>query len=297
MKVTAVHVLCVCASLAPLLPCVALAQAFSLRHPVSPAALVWSDEFNGPARSQPNPANWTYDIGNNGWGNQELETYCAWASNAAPCNATTPNAYIGGDGYLHIVARDLGKGVYTSARLKTQGLQSFKYGRIEARIKIPEGQGIWPAFWMLGDNITTVDWPACGEIDIMENIGKEPSIYHGSLHMIGSDLTQKYTLPSGEKLASAFHIYGMTWTPENNPVLHRHAEPVSTPPSHPQTFLRPLIGPSMAASFSSSSMSPSAETGPATPTPPSPSPRRCSSTTSASMISHKDQLARTRTTS
>ncbi len=214
MKVTAVHVLCVCASLAPLLPCVALAQAFSLRHPVSPAALVWSDEFNGPARSQPNPANWTYDIGNNGWGNQELETYCAWASNAAPCNATTPNAYIGGDGYLHIVARDLGKGVYTSARLKTQGLQSFKYGRIEARIKIPEGQGIWPAFWMLGDNITTVDWPACGEIDIMENIGKEPSIYHGSLHMIGGDLTQKYTLPSGEKLASAFHIYGMTWTPE-----------------------------------------------------------------------------------
>ena len=121
---------------------------------------------------------------------------------------------MGGDGYLHIVARDLGKGAYTSARLKTQGLQSFKYGRIEARIKMPEGQGIWPAFWMLGDNITTVDWPACGEIDIMENIGKEPSIYHGSLHMIGSDLTQKYTLPSGEKLASAFHIYGMTWTPE-----------------------------------------------------------------------------------
>ena len=192
---------------------VALAQTSRPETPSNPAALVWSDEFNGPAQSQPDPTNWTYDVGNSGWGNQELETYCAWASNTPPCSAANPSAYVGGDGYLHIVARDLGKGVYTSARLKTQGLQSFQYGRIEARIKIPEGQGIWPAFWMLGDNITTVDWPACGEIDIMENIGKEPSIYHGSLHMTGGDLTKKYTLPNGEKLASAFHIYGMIWTP------------------------------------------------------------------------------------
>jgi beta-glucanase (GH16 family) len=193
--------------------CSAPAQTSNLRHPVTSPALIWSDEFNGPAQSQPDPANWTYDTGNNGWGNQELETYCAWAANAAPCNPTTPNAYIGGDGNLHIIARDLGKGVYTSARLKTQGLQGFQYGRIEARIKIPQGQGIWPAFWMLGDNITTVPWPASGEIDIMENIGKEPSIAHSSLHMEGGDLTEKVTLSNAERLASAFHIYGMIWVP------------------------------------------------------------------------------------
>ena len=118
-------------------------------------------------QSQPNPANWTYDTGAKGWGNKELENYCAWNSNTAPCDASHPHAFIGDDGYLHIVARSLGKGVYTSARLKTQGLQSFRYGRIEARIKIPEGQGVWPAFWMLGDDITSVGWPDCGEIDIM----------------------------------------------------------------------------------------------------------------------------------
>jgi beta-glucanase (GH16 family) len=213
MKLNPLRLVCAAASLVSMRPGVALTQTSNLRHPVTPAPLIWSDEFNGPAQSQPDPANWTYDTGANGWGNEELEIYCAWASNAAPCSSNTPSAYIGGDGYLHIVARDLGKGVYTSARLKTQGLQSFQYGRIEARIKIPEGQGIWPAFWMLGDNITTVDWPASGENDIMENIGKEPSITHSSLHMTGGDLTEKYTLPNGEKLASAFHIYGTIWSP------------------------------------------------------------------------------------
>jgi beta-glucanase (GH16 family) len=201
---------------AVLLPSVGLAlgQSSAIRHPVAPPSLVWSDEFNGPAQSQPDPANWNYDTGNSGFGNQELETYCSWGSNAAPCSAAAPSAYVGGDGYLHIVARAVGgKGVYTSARLKTQGLKSFKYGRIEARIQIPEGQGIWPAFWMLGDDISTVHWPACGEIDIMENIGKEPSINHGSLHMAGGDLTAKYALPAGGKLGSGFHIYGILWEP------------------------------------------------------------------------------------
>jgi beta-glucanase (GH16 family) len=209
----AVHVLCLCAGLTPTCSGTALAQTSDLKHPVKHEALVWSDEFNGAAESQPNPTNWTYDVGNNGWGNQELETYCAWASNAPPCSAAKPNAYVAGDGYLHIAARALSNGVFTSTRLKTQGLKSFQYGRIEARIKIPEGQGIWPAFWMLGDNITTVDWPACGEIDIMENIGKEPSINPASLHMSGGDLTRTYSLANGEKLASGFHIYGMIWTP------------------------------------------------------------------------------------
>ncbi len=193
---------------------IALAQTSDLKHPTNPAALIWSDEFNGPAKSQPDPNNWTYDMGASGWGNQELETYCAWASHAPPCNAANPSAYVAGDGYLHIVARDLGKGVYTSARLKTQGLKRFQYGRIEARIKIPEGQGIWPAFWMLGDNIATVDWPACGEIDIMENIGKRPSTVYGSIHAPRGDLTNSFSLPNDQKLASAFHTYGIIWSPQ-----------------------------------------------------------------------------------
>jgi beta-glucanase (GH16 family) len=213
MRAAKLRLLCLCVCFASVHAGSAQAQTSNLNPPPKPPPLIWSDEFNGPAKSQPDPANWTYDVGNNGWGNQELETYCAWASNTPPCSVADPSAYVGGDGYLHIIARDLGKGVYTSTRLKTQGLKSFQYGRIEARIKIPEGQGIWPAFWMLGDNITTVDWPACGEIDIMENIGKEPSIDHSSLHMTGGDLTEKYTLPNGEKLASGFHIYGMIWTP------------------------------------------------------------------------------------
>jgi beta-glucanase (GH16 family) len=213
MKATTQSLLYLCAAFSTAFT-TALAQTSNLRHPVSPPTLVWSDEFNGPAQSQPDPANWTYDAGNNGWGNQELENYCAWAANASPCNAATPNAYIGGDGYLHIVARDHGKGVYTSARLKTQGLKSFQYGRIEARIKIPEGQGIWPAFWMLANNISAVPWPASGEIDIMENIGKEPDIYHSSLHMTGGDRTETYKHPNGEELASAFHTYGIIWSPK-----------------------------------------------------------------------------------
>jgi beta-glucanase (GH16 family) len=177
--------------------------------------LVWSDEFNSATlQGQPNPANWNYDTGAGRWGNKEQETYCAWASTTAPCDTAQPNVFVGDDGYLHIVARSPRKDVFSSARLKTQGLHGFRYGRVEARIKIPEGQGIWPAFWMLGDRVTSVGWPACGEIDIMENIGKEPSVAHGSLHGPGGgDLTKSYTLPNNEKLASDFHIYGIIWSP------------------------------------------------------------------------------------
>ena len=188
-------------------------QISNLRRRVQPDTLVWSDEFNGPADGQPDPANWTYDTGAGGFGNDELETYCAWASNAAPCSAAHPNAYVGGDGSLHIVARAAGNGVYTSARLKTAGLKSFQYGRIEARIRIPQGQGIWPAFWMLGDDIARVNWPACGEFDIMENVGKTPSVVYGSIHVPGANLTRSFPLPGGHILASEFHRYGMIWTP------------------------------------------------------------------------------------
>lgn len=185
---------------------------------VTKETLVWSDEFNGAtAPSAPNPQNWTYDTGAGGWGNAELETYCAYGSSTAPCDPKNPNAYVGTDGYLHIIARSPSTGVYTSARLKTQGLQSFRYGRIEASIKMPEGQGFWPAFWMLGDNINTVQWPACGEMDIMESIGKTPSTNYGSIHgtgFTGTSITSSYTLPDNAKFGDSFHTFGIIWSPK-----------------------------------------------------------------------------------
>lgn len=128
--------------------------------------LAWSDEFSGAAGTLPDPSKWTYDLGAGGWGNGELETY----------TNSTRNVYQDGQGNLVVHVEKDGSG-YTSARLKTKGLFSFTYGKVEARIQIPRGQGIWPAFWMLGANIDQVNWPQSGEIDIMENIGKEgPSL-------------------------------------------------------------------------------------------------------------------------
>lgn len=180
--------------------------------------LVWSDEFNAAQESTaPDTQNWTYETGAGGWGNRELETYCAYGSTTAPCDAKNPNAYVGTEGYLHIVARNPSKDVYTSARLKSQGLQSFQYGRLEARIKIPEGQGMWPAFWMLGDNISSVDWPACGEMDIMESVGTHPSTNWGSIHgtgFIGKPLTTEYNLPNNAKFGDTFHTFGIVWAPK-----------------------------------------------------------------------------------
>jgi beta-glucanase (GH16 family) len=177
--------------------------------------LVWSDEFSG-ANLIPSVANWSYETGGGGWGNGELETYCAPGSEVAPCNAARPNAVVK-DGYLHVVARrDEVTGKWTSARLTTKGLQGFQYGRIEARIRIPAGAGVWPAFWMLGDDIDKVQWPACGELDIMENIGKEPGKIHGSVHgmgFTGTPLTTITELASGDDFAAAFHSYGVIWSP------------------------------------------------------------------------------------
>jgi beta-glucanase (GH16 family) len=177
--------------------------------------LVWSDEFQGKTESAaPDPRNWTYETGANGWGNHELEDYCAYGSDKHPCDPSQPNVFVK-DGILHIVARRDGHGHYTSARLKSQGLKSFQYGRIEARIKIPKGQGFWPAFWMLGDNVDQVQWPACGELDIMENIGKEPGTIHGSIHgagFTGEKIGLPYILPKGA-FGDDFHIFGLIWSP------------------------------------------------------------------------------------
>jgi len=186
----------------------------SLVPPSSGFVLSWGDEFNGADGSVPDPSKWTYDIGGGGWGNNELETYTNRAANAQIKGGNLvitaqKETFTGTDG----TTRD-----YTSARLKTQGLFAQAYGRFEARIKIPAGQGVWPAFWMLGNDITTNGWPKCGEIDVMENIGREPGIVHGSLHgpsstVTTSDETSTTTLPNNANFIADFHVYAVEWDP------------------------------------------------------------------------------------
>ncbi len=170
--------------------------------------LTWSDDFEGIAGSSPDKLKWTYDIGtgNNGWGNSELEYYTNRPS----------NVQLNGEGQLVITARKesfSGSG-YTSARIKTQGLFSQTYGRFEARIKTPTGPGIWPAFWLLGDNIPEVSWPQCGEIDIMEQRGQEPSVTHGTVHgpgyFGGNAKTKAFGLLTG-RFDMDFHVYAIEW--------------------------------------------------------------------------------------
>jgi beta-glucanase (GH16 family) len=178
-------------------------------------ALVWSDEFNGANGSSPDPTKWTYDTGGSGWGNHELETYTNRPQNAKIEDGNLvitaqQEDYTGADS----IARK-----YTSARLKTQGLFSQAYGRFEARIKLPAGEGMWPAFWMLGNDISTRAWPKCGEIDVMENIGKEPGTVHGSLHGPSagqrvSDITSAFRLPAGANFSDDFHVFAVEWEPK-----------------------------------------------------------------------------------
>ena len=194
-----------------LLLCACAAAQTSTPPPRAGRTLVWSDEFNAPNDSPVDSSKWVLESGGNGWGNQELEYYTARPQNAFQQDGNLvikvlQEKYTGPDG----VTRN-----YTSARLKTQGKFAQKYGRFEARIKIPYGQGIWPAFWMLGDDIDSVSWPACGEIDIMENIGREPGTVHGSMHgpgySGGNALTASWALPAGQKLGDAFHLYALEW--------------------------------------------------------------------------------------
>jgi len=153
----------------PFLPTLILLAATASAQTTTGWQLVWSDEFNGPAGGPPNPTNWNYDLGAGGWGNGEAETY----------TNSTQNAYQDGNGNLVISAIRSSSGAYTSARLQTgsPGASthtadlSWQYGLVTARIKLPYGQGVWPAFWMLGESYGSVGWPACGELDIMENFG------------------------------------------------------------------------------------------------------------------------------
>lgn len=178
-----------------------------------PWQLSWSDEFNGPDGSAPDPTKWAHDIGGGGWGNNELQTYTDRRDNSFIRNnvlviRAQRETFRGTDG----VSRD-----YTSARLKTQGTFSQAFGKFEARIRVPRGQGIWPAFWMLGEDIATVGWPACGEIDIMENIGREPTTVHGTIHGPGHSGAQgiggAFTKPGGGAFADDFHVFAVEWEP------------------------------------------------------------------------------------
>ena len=189
---------------------------------------VWSDEFtnSGSAPAEPNPAVWTYDTGNSGFGNHELENYCAWGSTITVLTANR-NAYVGTDGYLHIVARQPSAGVYTSARLKSQGLFSFRYGRVEFRARVPEAQGYWPAAWSMGNNITTVQWPACGEMDILErvNAAKTPDWNEGSVHGTGFDgeiMGTMYNFPRGHHGRGLAHVWN-DLDAEQCGLLHRRS--------------------------------------------------------------------------
>jgi beta-glucanase (GH16 family) len=174
--------------------------------------LIWSDEFNAGDGSGPDATKWTYDLGGAGWGNHELETYTNRPDNVQIRGGhlvitARKESFTGTDG----IARK-----YTSARLKTQRLFAQRYGRFEARIKIPAGEGMWPAFWMLGDDIETVHWPQCGEIDIMENIGKEKDAVHGSLHgpnpaATTADQTSTFQLPTGQNFSDDFHVFAVEW--------------------------------------------------------------------------------------
>ena len=163
--------------------------------------LVWHDEFDG---KKVNEENWTYDIGGWGWGNGEAQYYTSREENARL-----------EDGLLVIEARQekFENSYYTSARLKSQGIQEFQYGRVEARIKVPEGKGFWPAFWMLGAGFDGNNWPDCGEIDIMEFVGREPDLVIGTLHGPGYSGAlglsqwnrQEFNVPD------EFHTYAIEW--------------------------------------------------------------------------------------
>jgi beta-glucanase (GH16 family) len=200
------------ALMALLVICPLSLEAKSKSH--SKWVLTWSDEFNAPEGSAIDSQKWTAEVGGNGWGNNELEYYTARTQNARQEHGSLlieaiREPYTGSDG----VSRQ-----YTSARLKTQGKFSQAYGRFEARIKMPRGQGIWPAFWMLGDDIASAGWPQCGEIDIVENLGSEPSIAHGTIHGPGYSgehgIGSPFTLPVGKQFSDSFHVFAVEWEPK-----------------------------------------------------------------------------------
>ncbi|MEU6405030.1 lectin [Streptomyces sp. NPDC046985] len=195
---------------------VGAAQAAAPRAAAPAAAIsTFSDTFDGPAGAGADSSKWQTETGDN-VNNHERQYYTSGTKNAA----------LDGQGHLVITARRenpanyqcwYGSCQYTSARLNTSGKFSAQYGHVEARMKIPRGQGMWPAFWMLGDDIGQVGWPNSGEIDVMENVGFEPSTVHGTIHGPGysgsAGIGAPYSLPGGQAFADAFHTYAVDWAP------------------------------------------------------------------------------------
>jgi len=173
--------------------------------------LIWSDEFDAPDGSVVDPAKWTMETGGWGWGNNELETYTNRLQNVHQANGSL----------VITVEQEKHRGLdniereYTSARLNTKDKFSLQYGRFEARLKLPYGPGLWPAFWLLGSDVDKAKWPHCGEIDIMENVGKEPEIIHCAIHGPGysgaNGPSALYNLANGQRFADDYHTFTVEW--------------------------------------------------------------------------------------
>ena len=214
--------------------------------------LVWSDEFNGPAHAAPDPASWTHETGAGGWGNNELQTYCAVSSNLAPCSAKHPNTYLNGHGQLVIEAIHT-QDAWTSGRIITKGRHSFQYGRIEARMKLPAANGYWPAFWMLGSDIDTVPWPRSGEQDIMEWVQKySPSTTSSTIHGPGysgaHSIGKQFQFPDSGRIDKGFHTYGVIWSENKLQFYRDHPDspfftltPADLPPGADWVYNKPFF--------------------------------------------------------
>lgn len=183
--------------------------------------MVWSEEFNNSTSSiQPaNPSLWNYDT--NSFSSEPYTTYCDWESSLSPCLSSNPNTFVGTDGYLHLLALNPSEETYTTGRIDSYGFFSFQYGRLETRAKLPEGQGIWPAIWLLANNayLPDVSASAYSEMDMVEriNAAKTPDWIQGSIHGNYFDeahegISTIYQFPSGQSAAD-WHTYGMIWSP------------------------------------------------------------------------------------
>ena len=177
-----------------------------------PAEPIWVDEFDGPAGSPVDGSRWAHDVGGTGWGNRQLEYY-------SPSNAT-----LDGAGNLEIVARPAdvstspscwyGNCHFTSSRLTTAGIAAFTYGTFEMRAKFPAGEATWPAFWLLGANTGEVGWPASGEIDVVENVGRDGDVVRGTVHGPGYSGGNGIAATAEVDDVTAFHTYTVRWEPD-----------------------------------------------------------------------------------
>jgi beta-glucanase (GH16 family) len=227
-------------SLVSLMILLAAAAGCNDEEPVEEYGLVWQDEFDGQAGELPDPEKWAFDIGTD-WGNAQLE----YDTNRPE------NVSLDGQGNLVITAREekFEGQDYTAGRIKTKGLFERTHGRFEAKIKLPVGQGIWPAFWMLGVDIGQVGWPACGEIDIMEYLGQEPRSVHGTIHGTGhygdNAISKKHTVAQGG-YHLGFHEFAVEWDEGSitwfvDGYAFHHATPADLPPGGTWVYEKPFF--------------------------------------------------------